>query len=71
MGMKAARLYGSKVVNSVNVIDLNCFAGHASVPIPAPPDVLVYRGKLFVLEVNLTPYVLYREAVSYDYGKRG
>lgn len=71
MGMKAARLYGSKIVNSVTVIDLNQFAGHASVPIPVPPDVLVYHSKLYVLEVNLKPYALYREAVTYEYGKRG
>lgn len=70
MGMKEARLYGSKVVNCTATSDLGAFLGRAYVPVLVPPDVLIVDGKTFVMEVNLSPYVLYREAIVHTSGKR-
>lgn len=71
MGMKAARLYGGKVVNCKGQADLSQFVAHASVPAIVVPDVVHFRGRTFILDADLSAYVIYREAISFEYAKAG
>lgn len=48
---------------------LQSLVARVAVPIPTPPDVVIYRGRVYVLHYEGVSEVYYREAKVYHYQK--